>query len=325
MTEYSNPQIPEGINVSSEHPLKDFFLMLSGISIALVVAVMLLSIFAQQLVRFIPFEVEQSLTANLEQWSMGSPDTDWPDSDSPDEETAATTLTDDETALTRLDTEKQAYNTHVEAYLQQLSNHLLKNTTNPLPDPLPVKLHYIDSDIVNAFATLGGHIFITRGLLEIMPDENALAMVLAHEIAHVQHRDPIVALSRGLTIGLALMSITGNGDGALAQQLLGEVNLLVGLRFSRDAEMAADAAALESLLQHYGHVASADQLFRYLSRHQGDELVEWFSTHPLHDQRIATIEQFAADHPVAERKTTPLPDWLRPEGQGVDGQGSIDQ
>lgn len=296
MTEYSNPQIPEGINVPKEHPLKDFFLMLSGISIALVVAVMLLSIFAQQLVRFIPFEVEQSLTENIGQWSMELPDIDLPDTDSPDEESSA-----------RLDTEKQAYNTRVETYLQQLANQLLENS----PDRLPVKLHYIDSDIVNAFATLGGHIFITRGLLEIMPDENALAMVLAHEIAHVQHRDPIVALGRGLTVGLALMSITGNADGALAQQLLGEVNLLVGLRFSRDAETDADAAALESLLQHYGHVASADQLFRYLRQHQGGELIEWFSTHPLHDQRIASIDQFAADHPATESKTTPLPDWLQ--------------
>ena len=291
MTEYSNPKIPEGINVSKEHPLKDFFLMLSGISIALVVVIMLLSIFAQQLVRFIPFEVEQALTANLEQWQLSLPDTDSPD---------------DESAPTQSTTEEQAYNTRVETYLQQLSNHLLEYSA----DPLPVTLHYIDSDMVNAFATLGGHIFVTRGLLAILPDENSLAMVLAHEIAHVQHRDPIVALGRGLTIGLALMCITGNGDGALAQQLLGEVNLLVGLRFSRDAETAADAAALESLLQHYGHVASADQLFQYLQRHQGDELMEWFSTHPLHDQRIAMVEQFAEEHRSKRLDTMPLPDWL---------------
>ena len=308
MTEYSNPQIPEGINVSSEHPLKDFFLMLSGISIALVVAVMLLSIFAQQLVRFIPFEVEQSLTENIGQWSMELPDIDSGDTDRgdtapPDEETAA-----------RLDTEKQAYNTKVETYLQQLADQLLENN----PDPLAVKLHYVDGEIVNAFATLGGHIFVTRGMLAILPDENSLAMVLAHEVAHVQHRDPIVALGRGLTVGLALMCITGNGDGVLSQQLLGDVNLLIGLRFSRDAETAADAAALESVLQHYGHVASADQLFRYLRQHQGDELSEWFSTHPLHDQRIASIDQFAADHHLTQSQTTPLPDWLKVERPGIE-------
>jgi len=302
MTEYSNPQIPEGINVSSEHPLKDFFLMLSGIGIALVLAITLLSMFAQQLVRFIPFEVEQTLAANLGQWQLDRSDTE-----PLDEEGTAANLTDDEIALAQSNREKEAYNRRVKTYLQQLGNQLLVNTT----DPLPVALHYIDSDMVNAFATLGGHIFVSRGLLSILPDENSLAMVLAHEIAHVQHRDPIVALGRGLTLGLALMCITGNGDGAMAQQLLGEVNLLVGLRFSRDAETAADQAALESLLQHYGHVASADQLFQYLRQHQGDELLEWFSTHPLHDQRIAMIDQFAAKHRVAQMDTTALPAWLQ--------------
>jgi predicted Zn-dependent protease len=301
MTDYSNPKIPEGINVPKEHPLKDFFLMLSGIGIALVLAIMLLSIFAEQLVHFIPFEVEQKLAQNLEQWQP-----DLPDTDAPGAQADAATPGNNETALPQLKSDKRAYNTRVQTYLQQLSNQLQEHNT----DPLPVTLHYIDSEMVNAFATLGGHIFVTRGLLAILPDENSLAMVLAHEVAHVQHRDPIVALGRGLTLGLALMSITGNGDGALAQQLLGEVNLLVGLSFSRDAETTADVAALESLLQHYGHVASADQLFQYLQQHQGDELIEWFSTHPLHDHRIAMVEQFAAEHRSNQIDITPLPDWL---------------
>ena len=261
--------------------------MLFGIGIALVLAILLLSLFAGQLVRFIPFSVEQTLTENLGQWQL-----------------------DDDMAAAEANTEIQAYNARVETYLQQLSNHLLENSK----EPLPVVLHYTDSDMVNAFATLGGHIVVTRGLLTILPNENSLAMVLAHEIAHVQHRDPIVALGRGLTVGLALMCITGNGDGALAQQLLGEVNLLVGLRFSRDAETAADQAALEILLQHYGHVASADKLFQYLRRHQGDAQFAWFSTHPLHDQRIAMIDRFAAAHRVAQMETTPLPAWLQTPG-----------
>jgi Zn-dependent protease with chaperone function len=71
-------------------------------------------------------------------------------------------------------------------------------------------------------------------------------------------------------------------------------------------------------LQHYGHLASADQLFQYLRQHQGDELVEWFSTHPLNDQRIAMIDQFTAKHRVAQMETTALPGWLQLAGHGVD-------
>ena len=112
MTEYSNPKIPEGINVPKEHPLKDFFLMLSGIGIALVLAIMLLSIFAEQLVHFIPFEVEQKLAQNLGQWQP-----DLPDTDAPGAKSDAATPVNDATALPQLKSDKRAYNTRVQTYL----------------------------------------------------------------------------------------------------------------------------------------------------------------------------------------------------------------
>ena len=43
----------------------------------------------------------------------------------------------------------------------------------------------LDSSEVNAFATPGGHILVTRGLLKLVTDEDELAALLAHEIAHV--------------------------------------------------------------------------------------------------------------------------------------------
>ena len=64
-------------------------------------------------------------------------------------------------------------------------------------------MHYDASDTVNAFATLGGHVVIYRGLLEKLPNENVVAMVVAHEIAHIKHRDPVAALGRGVAITLA--------------------------------------------------------------------------------------------------------------------------
>ena len=79
-------------------------------------------------------------------------------------------------------------------------------------------MHYDDDAVVNAFATLGGHIVVYQGLLEAVPDENALAMVLAHEIAHVRHRHPIVGLSRSAALGFALM-LLGADSGAQTAKL----------------------------------------------------------------------------------------------------------
>lgn len=49
---------------------------------------------------------------------------------------------------------------------------------------------------VNAFACPGGIIFVTRGMLGAVRNEEQLAAVLAHEIAHVSHRDGIAAISK---------------------------------------------------------------------------------------------------------------------------------
>ncbi len=51
------------------------------------------------------------------------------------------------------------------------------------------KFGIIDTEEINAFACPGGYIFVTTGLLKLLPDENSLAGVLAHEIGHVEHGD----------------------------------------------------------------------------------------------------------------------------------------
>ena len=274
---YQNPRIPEGINVSAEHPLKDFFFMLLAVGLSTILLVILLSLVASEMARFIPFGVEQKLARQVAQ-SVASKDT----------------------------LEEQ----RVRSYLQRLADELA--AAQRLPDGMAITLHYIDEDSVNAFATLGGHVFVTRGLLESVPNENALSMALAHEIAHIKHRDPIVALGRGITVGIALLSIAGVGDGSMAQGLIGQVSLVTGLSFSRRQEARADEQALHTLLAKYGHVAGADALFDlFVTLQTGRDTPVLLSTHPMSDDRREKVRAFAARNPPGEiRVTTPLPDWL---------------
>ena len=44
-------------------------------------------------------------------------------------------------------------------------------------------VHAVQDPTVNAFATLGGHVFVFTGLVDSLDSENGLAMVLAHELA----------------------------------------------------------------------------------------------------------------------------------------------
>ncbi|MGH1471080.1 MAG: M48 family metallopeptidase [Cellvibrionaceae bacterium] len=266
MTNYRNPKIPEGINVSPDHPLKEFAWLIAAVSLGVICLVVFLAFAAEYLVRFIPFETEVKLA---KQFNSTLFDVEKKDSDS----------------------EQHRQHEKIESYLQELANKI--SIHQELPEGMAITVHYIDDDTVNAFATLGGHIFMFRGLIEKLSSENALSMVLGHEIAHIKHRDPIVSLGRGITIGLALASLTGFGDSSFSQGLVGNVGLITSLKFGRDQETEADSEAMKALHQHYGHAIGADEIFSIFKKIHGKNITpEILTTHPMDDRRIAAIKDF---------------------------------
>lgn len=259
--DYENPKIPEGINVSQEHPLKEFTYLVIGVGVSLILLVVLVGYTAGYLVKFIPFEYEVDL--------------------------ANRTFTSQQTPTG----EKTENHQLIEAYLQELTNNIAKS--QQLPEGMTITAHYVETDTINALATLGGNIIIFEGLLREMPSENALAMVVAHEIAHIKNRDPLMALGRGVAISVSLAAVTGFGDSSVVDQLLGNITLLTTLSFSRDQEAQADLDALETLNRHYGHVGGADVLFQVFMEQEGDDYqVEFLQTHPLSENRLELVKRF---------------------------------
>lgn len=113
----------------------------------------------------------------------------------------------------------------------------------------------LDSSEINAFACPGGIVLITRGMLASVKSEDELAAVLAHEIAHVIHRDGIGAIQSSrwsealLVIGSGAVREFGPKDTAKLISLFegsidDVVKTLVVNGYGRDQENAADAAAL---------------------------------------------------------------------------------
>lgn len=164
-----------------------------------------------------------------------------------------------------------------------------------LADDIEITVHLLDSPLPNAFATLGGHVVVHRGLIERVSSENALAMVLAHEIAHVRYRDPAALLGRTAILQLMLALVSGNsGHGAL-QNILGSAGLFTTLSFSRDMERRADAAALATLQSYYGHTRGADEFFGYMLEVDDDSAWrDMFRTHPRTVERLHAIADSAA-------------------------------
>lgn len=272
---YENPDIPEGINDSERQPLVTF-LKLAAAAMALAGVVGgVLFLAADRLTPLVPFRYEAAVA---------------------------------DPAFRDRGTERV-----IEPYLKDLGERLAR--AQGLPESVPIHVHYDDAPVVNAFATLGGHIVVYQGLLEAMPDENALAMVLAHEIAHVRHRHPISSLGRAAAFGFGLMLLGADSGAQSIGSAISQGGELTMLSFSRAQEEEADATALETLARAYGHVAGADQFFRHLIENpHSSERPRFLSSHPLTTGRILALGRLASEQGWStEGPLTPLPDRVRAE------------
>ncbi len=291
--EFKNRRVPEGINVSRHSPLADLALLGSGVLAGFALFAIALVMVGGALARFVPLSWETALAQSLfaEAEAVVAQE-----AGAPDRALAAREALRDLTA--RLSAQME------------------------LPEGMDVTVHYLEGDTVNAFASFGGHIFVMRGLIERLPNENALAMVLAHEIAHLANRDPAARMGGVVLLQLALSVVLGAAPDTL-ETVLRAPNVLLQSSFGRRAEARADAAALGAVAALYGHVAGAPALFEVLHDLQNEagaeEPPEFLSDHPLNLQRIAAIEAQARERGWSlQGELTPLPPALAILKSGAD-------
>ena len=279
MPNYRNPQPPEGINVSKTNPLLTFIKLLAGMAFVLAIVAWILACGAGWLASFVPFEQELKVSSL------------YPESD-----------------------DEPQTNPELQNYLDGLVKRL--QPAMNLPEGMKITLHYQSEDVENAFATIGGNILLYKGLLKALPNENSLAMLIAHEMAHVKFRHPIRAASQGIAINSGIKLLLGYSN----VDILGNAGLYTQLHFSRSMETESDVQGLTALHSVYGHVNGATDLFETLHSLTDDGGIApksaFFSTHPLDQQRIDRINQIADenDWTVKGQAVTPLPDgfmgWL---------------
>lgn len=196
----------------------------------------------------------------------------------------------------------------LQVYVDQVTNNLMAHMD--VPEDIQLNVRVIKGEMVNAFTTLGGYIFVTDGLIGALDNENSLAMVLAHEIAHARQRDPLLGTGRGMLIGLLITSLSGSGGSPVAMGDIGS-QLMLNM-YSREQERTADRLALNALHGLYGHVGGATQLFEVVGgeEEQTNELtgsLESLSTHPQLEDRIESIAATAAGEGWLQKAVEPYP------------------
>ena len=274
--EYENPTIAEGINATREHPLRGAVQLVVGVLGGVALVAAGLAYAAGLLAPLVPFSVEEEVAGSYEGMLP-----------------ARTPTTD---------------------YLQRLADRLAE--AQALPHGMRIRVSFVDDQTVNAMATLAGHVFVFRGLLAAMPSENALSMVIAHEVAHVKHRDPLAALGRSVVLGLGLAALGVSSGSDAASQALGHAGLFTQLRFSRAQEEHADEVALSALASVYGHVRDADRAFEALLAHEVDGVISepaFARTHPHTRDRIARLRELARER--GYRTHGELTELAVPEGK----------
>lgn len=203
------------------------------------------------------------------------------------------------------------------AYLNLLGQTLAMASDMP---ELFAGYHFLvlDSDDINAFATPGGHVFITRGLIRCCRTEDALAAVLAHEIGHIQLRHGMKAIEKArMTEALSVLAQEGAkslGSREVAQltQAFGGVisditNTMINNGYSRSYEYQADAASA-AILKRLGYNPGAlIDMLSVMAKQMKPGGSDFAKTHPSPQSRMSElrdngVSQTGAEPPAARKE-----------------------
>jgi len=215
----------------------------------------------------------------------------------------------------------------LEDYLGEVVNRLIAPGMAANPE-LSFRVTVIEDPTLNAFAYPHGSLFVHTGLLARLENEDQLATVLGHEMAHVEGRHMLrhQRSARNKQIGFGIAAITAavilaGEEGEALQKgqygkaarigILGDIFVGLGLHlallaavngYGRDLEREADQGAFDRMDAAGYDVDESPGIYRLLMEEYGDSGKSesfFFGSHPQLLARVETAEQFLADHPDA--------------------------
>jgi metalloendopeptidase OMA1, mitochondrial len=164
----------------------------------------------------------------------------------------------------------------------------------------PYTYTVIRSEEANAFVLPGNHVFLMTGLFRYVKDEDELAMILGHEVAHnvARHVGEKISGSALLAL-LARLSLLMDPSGVTFAILLPAVSVFRQLPNSRTQEIEADQIGLQIATEACYDPRSAKRIFSAMMdeslepENRTSAPPEFLSTHPSHDTRIRNFDTWA--------------------------------
>jgi len=204
-------------------------------------------------------------------------------------------------------------NPELTRYLNRICQTIVINSVQPV-----IFKNYsvivLDSREFNAFASPGGHIFVTRFLVETAASEDMLAAVIAHELAHVMLKHSISIINdfrlNDEMATLAEKARALSSDTEAANRLMSfrnsvsaVIDVLFKNGYSQEQEFEADreAAALLSVAGYYP--GALVEMIRLLQQVQPSQKEKFNAAHPSPEQRIANLAGWVSLYRVEDTRS----------------------
>ncbi len=164
----------------------------------------------------------------------------------------------------------------------------------------------LDDDEINAFATPGGHVFLTTGMLRLADTEGELAAILAHEISHIQEKHGLQSI-RTSRVTAALTSAALTGVMLAGDQEIGKLTeifedsiaditrTLFTTGYSRSSEKEADLGAVRILRRAGYDPRSLVSFLRQMEKRWNPHGPGFARTHPSPEKRISLVAGMTGD------------------------------
>jgi len=167
-----------------------------------------------------------------------------------------------------------------------------------LVDNFDWQFNLVEDPTLNAWCMPGGRVVFYTGILPVCKDENGIAVVMGHEVAHAVAKhgnermsQQIAIQGAGMTLG-ALLEEKPALTQDLALQAFGVGSQLGSLAYSREHESEADKMGLIFMAIAGYNPREAPELWKRMSEQGGAQPPEFLSTHPNHETRISDLEAF---------------------------------
>lgn len=142
-----------------------------------------------------------------------------------------------------------------------------------------------DDDVLNAFCTPGGYIYVYTGIIKYLDSEDQFAGVMGHEIAHADERHSTTALTQQYGLDVLLSILLGDNKGTLVQI----AQNLINLKYSRSNESESDMRSVEYLYPTAYDARGAARFFEKIQESGGSSGPAFLSTHPNPENRVEAI------------------------------------